>query len=266
MELVNRRATPLELTAAGEQLYVLCQQLFGLLQQVSDQVTGGVEVRGNIVIAANYGITSYYLPPRLQAFKALYPQVTVEVRPQPIGDLIKSYHAPDVDLLLTQQNVVPEGAQSYPLFEADMALVSPASWNVPISIPPRLEDFVHLPFVAFWRDYPLDRHVARVLSEAGYTLKIEQYGSFFLPILMHVALGRGVAIMDEFQARTPGFDVKVHSLSQLFDKRVYAVSHRPRQYLSPAVQKLIPFLREHKEQDAPAGPPFGMTRARVEQF
>ncbi len=203
---------------------------------------------GNIVIAANYGITTYYLPPRLLEFKKLYPKVSVEVRPQPIGDLMKSYYAPDVDMLLTQQNVLPEGAQCYPLFSAEMALVTPGSWNVPISDPPRLEDFVHLPFVAFWRDYPLDGNVARVIGEAGYTLNIEQYASFFLPILMHVSLGRGVAVMDEFQARTPGFDVKVHSLSRLFERRVYALSHRPRQYLSPAVQKFIAFLLENREQ------------------
>lgn len=55
--------------------------------------------------------------------------------------------------------------------------------------------------------------------------------------------------MDEFQARTPGFDVKVHSLSRLFDRRVYAISHRPRQYLSPAVQKFIAFLLEQREED-----------------
>ena len=109
VELVNRRASPLELTAAGEQLYMLCQQLFRLLQQVSNQVNGGAEVCGNIVIAANYGITTYYLPPRLLEFKKLYPKVSVEVRPQPIGDLMKSYYAPDVDMLLTQQNVLPEG-------------------------------------------------------------------------------------------------------------------------------------------------------------
>lgn len=248
VELVNRRASPLELTAAGEQLYMLCQQLFRLLQQVSNQVNGGAEVCGNIVIAANYGITTYYLPPRLLEFKKLYPKVSVEVRPQPIGDLMKSYYAPDVDMLLTQQNVLPEGAQCYPLFSAEMALVTPGSWNVPISDPPRLEDFVHLPFVAFWRDYPLDGNVARVIGEAGYTLNIEQYASFFLPILMHVSLGRGIAVMDEFQARTPGFDVKVHSLSRLFDRRVYALSHRPRQYLSPAVQKFIAFLLENREQ------------------
>ena len=167
------------------------------------------------------------------------------MRPQPISDLIKSYYAPDVDLLITQQTAPPEEAQRYPLFSAEMALVTPADWDVPISSPPRLEDFVHLPFVAFWRDYPLDRQVAQKIKEAGYTLNIEQYASFFLPILMHVSLGRGIAIMDRFQATIPGFNVKVYPLNQLFSDRVYAISHRPRQYLSPAVQKFITFLLEH---------------------
>lgn len=251
VELVNRRASPLELTAAGEHLYRLCQQMFRLLQQVQDEVNGGTEVSGDIIVAANYGITTYFLPSLLLEFKKLFPRVSVEVRPQPIGDLIRSYYAPEVDLLLTQQDVLPEGAQSYPLFSAEMALVTPASWNVPISDPPRLEDFIHLPFVAFWRDYPLDRHVFQTITEAGYTLNIEQYASFFLPILMHVSLGRGVGIMDEFQARTPGFNVQVHPLSQLFEDRVYAIAYRPRQYLSPAVHKFIAFLLEHGKKGMP---------------
>lgn len=256
VELVNRRASPPELTGEGEQLYRICQRLFRLLQQVEEQVSGGAEICGDIILCANYGITTYYLPPRLMEFRKRYPQVSVEVRPQPIGDLIKSYYAPDVDMLVTQMDVMPEGAQGYPLFSANMSLVMPADWDVPVSDPPRLEDFVHLPFVAFWRDYPLDRQVEKRISEAGYTLNIEQYGSFFLPILMHVSLGRGVAIMDEFHARTPGFNVKSHSLARMFEKRVYGIFHRPRQYLSPAVRAFIAFLLERREENFAADAPF----------
>lgn len=246
VELVNRRAKPLQLTSAGEQLYILCQKFFSLLQQINDQINGGEEVCGNIVIAANYGLTTYYLPAKINEFKKLYPQVNIEVKPQPIGELLKSYYSPEVDILITQENVVPEIAQKYFLFKAEMALVSPANWNIQINDPPKLEDFIHLPFVAFWKDYPFDLHVRKVIQEAGYSVKIEQYGSFFLPILMYVSLGRGVAVMDEFQARTPGFNVNVHSLKQLFPSRNYAIIHRPRQYISPATQKFINFLIKNK--------------------
>lgn len=246
VELINRRAKPLLLTAAGEQLYILCQKLFSLLQQVNDQISSGEEICGNIVIAANYGLTTYYLPPRICEFNKLYEHVSIEVRPQPISELLKSYYSPEVDILITQENVVPENAQKIFLFKADMALVSPAGWDIQISNPPKLEDFAHLPFVAFWRDYPFDLQVMKLIKEAGYDVKIEQYGSFFLPILMHVSLGRGIAIMDEFQAKTPGFNVKVHPLNELFPSRNYAIIHRPRQYLSPATQKFINFLVENK--------------------
>lgn len=242
VELINRRAMPLQLTSAGEQLYLLCQKLFSLLQQVNDQINGGEEVCGNITIAANYGLTSYFLPPKINEFKKLYNKVSIEVRPQPISELLKSYYSPEVDMLITHESVVPEIAQKYPLFKADMALVTPAGWDVQINDPPVLENFVHLPFIAFWKDYPFDRNVAKAIEESGYSITIEQYGSFFLPILMYVSLGRGVAIMDEFQAKTPGFNVNVHSLSKLFESRTYAIVHRPRQYLSPAAEKFIEFL------------------------
>lgn len=248
VELVNRRATPIELTADGEQLYRICQQLFRLLQQISDEVGVGGELAGDIVIAANYGLTTYYLPSKVWGFNQLHPNVNVEIRPQPIGELVKAYHAPDVDMLITQRNVLPEGAQIYPLFEADMALVAPADWQIQLNDPPRIEDFAHLPFVAFWRDYPLDRDVEGEINRAGYALKIVHYASFFMPILMHVSLGKGVCIMDEYQARTPGFNVKVYPLTGLFSKRVYVIGHKPKQYLSPAARHFIKYLTEHKEE------------------
>ena len=110
VELINRRAKPLQLTSAGEQLYILCQKLFSLLQQVNDQINGGEEICGNIVIAANYGLTSYYLPPKINEFNKLYANVSIEVKPQPINELLKSYYSPEVDILITHENVVPENA------------------------------------------------------------------------------------------------------------------------------------------------------------
>lgn len=240
--LVNRRVSPLALTPEGQRLYRLCQQIFGLLQQIQSEVAGGGEVQGQITIAANYGITAYYLPPRVQAFQEKYPKVSVEVLPQTIAELSKSYYSPDVDTLITQKDVLPQDAQTSMLFEADISLISPLAWDMHLSSPPKLEDFAHLPFVAFWREYPLDQRVAEAINAAGYTLKVEQYAGFFLSVLMYVSLGKGVAILDEFQARTPGFAVNVHSLQGLFAKRDYVIGHRPRQYISPQTRCFIDFL------------------------
>lgn len=246
VELINRRVTPLELTPSGRQLYKLCQQLFGLLNKINEQINENHEIQGNIIIAANYGITTYYLPPRILEFKKIYSNVDIEVRPQPIKDLLKSYYDPEVDLLITQKSILPEESQVYPLFSADMALVTPADWDISISNPPRIEEFIHYPFVAFWKDHPVDVSVAHAIEEAGYELNVKQYASFFIPILMYVSLGSGISIMDEFQANTPCFNVKVYSLKDIFKSREYVIAHSLRQYISPATMKFIEFLLDKK--------------------
>lgn len=252
-ELFNRKSSPVVLTEEGERLFGICQKLFNLLRQVSDQVGEGNELCGDIVIAANYGITAFYLPERIMAFRRQYPGVSIEVRPQPIGDLINSLYSPEIDLLLTQVDILPKSAVTYELFSANIALITPADWD--IGPAPALEDFVRLPFIAFWKSYLLDREVLRAIQEKGYNLNIVQYGSFFLPILQYVSLGMGISIMDEFQARTPGFNVKVHSLAGMFPKRVYGLSHLPRRYLSPAVKKFMEFLLENRGRDVPVAAP-----------
>ena len=248
-ELFNRKSSPVVLTEEGERLFSICQKLFNLLQQVSDQVGESNELCGEIVVAANYGITSFYLPERILAFTRQYPGVSIEVRPQPIGDLINSLYSPEVDFVLTQLDILPASAVTHELFPANIALISPADWD--IGPAPALEDFVHLPFIAFWKNYPLDREVLRMIREKGYELSIVQYGSFFLPILQYVSLGMGISLMDEFQARTPGFNVKVHSLGDMFPHRVYGIGHLPRRYLSSAVKKFMEFLLENKQRNVP---------------
>ena len=141
-ELLNRRSSPLELTSAGEQLYVLCQQIFRLLQQVSDQINGGAEIRGNLRIAANYGIGCYYLPSKIIEFNKAYPHVNIEVRPQPIRQLLKSYYAPEIDLLITLSSILPNDAQQYPLFSSQMCLVTPDDMELKYKNPMQIEDFI----------------------------------------------------------------------------------------------------------------------------
>lgn len=246
-ELINRRGTPLELTPAGEQLYILCQQIFRLLQQVREQINGGAEIQGNIIIAANYGITTYYLPSKIIRFKELYPNVNIEVRPQPIRQLLKSYYAPEIDLLFTQESILPEDAKIYSLFSSKMCLVTPESYNISIKNSIEIEDFIHYPFIAFWKDYPTDEIVMKKIIDCGYSINIKQYAGFFLPVLNYVSLGYGITILDEFQARVPGFNVKVYPLHDLFKCRRYAISHQQRQYISPVASRFIEFMLQNKD-------------------
>ncbi|OUO49475.1 hypothetical protein B5F76_13810 [Desulfovibrio sp. An276] len=241
-ELLNRRSSPLELTSAGEQLYVLCQQIFRLLQQVSDQINGGAEIRGNLRIAANYGIGCYYLPSKIIEFNKAYPHVNIEVRPQPIRQLLKSYYAPEIDLLITLSSILPNDAQQYPLFSSQMCLVTPDDMELKYKNPMQIEDFIKYPFIAFWKEYPLDKLVMEKISECGYKLNIKQYVGFFLPILNYVSLGYGITILDEFQTTSSGFRVRTYPLGDLFPDRAYVVSHQPRQYVSPAAARFIEFL------------------------
>lgn len=240
--LVNRKVSPLELTPEGQRLYELSHKLFDVLQELQSEVSAGDEVYGEVTIAANYGMVSYFLPQRIAEFKKLYPRVTVSTLPLPIEGLVKAYHGPEADILVTQNDVLPPESKFYPLFEADIALVTPASWDVKFSTPPKVEEFAHFPFIAFWRDYPFDRRVENAIRESGHSLHVEQYAGFFLPVLTHVALERGVAIMDAFQADTAGLPVKVHSLRGVFPPRVYGIAHRPRQYLSPQTRRFMDYL------------------------
>ncbi len=244
VELINRRASPLELTHSGKRLFLHCQNLFNLLQQVNDEISHGEIICGDIVISSNYGLTAYHLPAKIKEFRRIYPKVNIEIRPEPISGLIKSYYSPEVDLLITQKDVLPEGAQCYELFSTEMALVYPKDWDIQFSDPVRVDDFIKYPFIAFWHDHPCDKSVHQIIKDEGYEIRIEQYASFFLPILTYVSLGSGISIMDEYQAKTPGFNVNIKSLKGLFPCREYVVAHKPKAYISPAVQKFLDFIQK----------------------
>lgn len=248
VELVNRRATPIELTPAGVKLFHLSEQVFMLLYQMKGEVCGAEEISGSIKIVSTYSLASYFFPPLLSRFRQRFPMVSVEVLPVPLAELVRSYYMPDVDLVAGIDTVFPEGAQSYFLLRTPMCLVAPSSWEVGNGGPLRLEDFVSLPFIGFWPDYVLDRNVEECLREKGYTLNIVQHAGFFLPILHYVALRQGVSILDEHVVGRTGMDVRIYPLDHLFPERTYILAHPQRQYLSPAVRALIAFLAEHAEE------------------
>lgn len=245
VELVNRRTSPIGLTAAGIKLFHLSEQVFMLLYQMRGEVGSDAEISGSIKVITTYTLASYYFPPLILAFRKKFPMVSVEVLPVPLAEQLRSYFTPDVDIVAGIGNTFPEDAQAFPLMTTPMYLVAPLSWEIGDGGPLKLEDFASLPFIGFWPDYPLDRTVEKRIREMGGKLNIVQHAGFFMPILQYVSLGQGVSILDGEIVRQTTIPIRAYPLDHLFSPREYILTYPPRQYLSPAVKALIAFLQQN---------------------
>ncbi len=96
--LVNRATRPAQLTEAGELLARAVRDGLGQISTALEDIRalGGVE-GAQVTVSCTLGMATYWLMPRLPAFYALYPDITVNVQ-APATDL--PHLAPGIDIAL----------------------------------------------------------------------------------------------------------------------------------------------------------------------
>lgn len=202
VELFVRRSKPMKLSAAGQRLLRLANQVLPKVEALEDEFNGLRDGRsGRLHIAIECHACFEWLFPVLEQFRKTWPDVDVDIRPGLAFDAMPALQKEDVDLVVSSD---PENLANISFSHLfDYAPVFVASAQHPLAQKSWIEaeDFRGQTLIT----YPVERARLDVFSQLLTPAKVEpamiRQAELTAVILLLVASNRGVAVLPDWVVR-----------------------------------------------------------------
>jgi LysR family cyn operon transcriptional activator len=200
--LFDRLGRKVVLTQAGELFRIHAERALLELEQAAHVVheLQGAK-RGRLVVGALSTVNSYLITPLVTRFKQRFPDVQLQVHPQPSSDVVTGLLANRLDLGICLLPLAHPQLTVIPLLEERLALVVPPGMLIGKKRV-RMQDLAALPLVLMPVDYCLRRMVEAECAKAGVDPKVVLEMSSPDGILEAVAEGTGATILPELYVRS----------------------------------------------------------------
>ena len=228
VELFARRSKPLRLSAAGLKLLRLAERILPEIDATEAEFAAIRQGRaGRLHIAIECHACFEWLFPVLEAFRRVWPEIDIDIRPGLAFTALQALAREDVDLVISSDPERIEGITFNPLFDYSPTFI--ASANSPLAAKPFVEarDFADQTLLT----YPIDRARSDVFSLLLTPAKVEPKAhrqvELTTVILMLVASGRGVAVLPGWGLREGKYQpdyVTKRVTEQGLTKRLYAAT------------------------------------------
>lgn len=228
VELFARRSKPLRLSAAGLKLLRLAERILPEIDATEAEFAAIRQGRaGRLHIAIECHACFEWLFPVLEAFRRVWPDIDIDIRPGLAFTALQALAREDVDLVISSDPERIEGITFNPLFDYSPTFIAPAS--SPLAAKPFVEarDFADQTLLT----YPIDRARSDVFSLLLTPAKVEPKAhrqvELTTVILMLVASGRGVAVLPDWVLREVKYQpdyVTKRVTEQGLTKRLYAAT------------------------------------------
>ena len=202
VELFARRSKPLRLSAAGLKLLRLAERILPEIDATEAEFAAIRQGRaGRLHIAIECHACFEWLFPVLEAFRRVWPDIDIDIRPGLAFTALQALAREDVDLVISSDPERIEGITFNPLFDYSPTFIAAAS--SPLATKPFVEarDFADQTLLT----YPIDRARSDVFSLLLTPAKVEPKAhrqvELTTVILMLVASGRGVAVLPDWVLR-----------------------------------------------------------------
>jgi LysR family transcriptional regulator, regulator for metE and metH len=202
VELFVRKTKPLRLSAAGQRLLKLADDILPRLDAIEEEFRALRQGRtGRLHIAIECHACFEWLFPVLESFRKAWPDVDVDIRPGLAFGALPALAREEVDLVVSSDPEQIDGVTFVPLFDYEPRFV--ASATHPLAQKPwvEAEDFRDEVLIT----YPVDRTRLDVftglLSPARVEPRAIRQVELTAVILLLVASGRGVAVLPDWVLR-----------------------------------------------------------------
>ncbi|PIL13756.1 transcriptional regulator [Puniceibacterium antarcticum] len=246
VELFVRRSKPMTLSAAGMRLLRLAEQVLPQVEALQDEFSGlRAGSTGRMHIAIECHACFEWLFPVLEAFRKIWPDVDVDIRPGLAFDALPALLKEEVDLVVSSDPETIPGVTFTELFDYKAVFVA-ASVH-PLAQKPFVEaqDFRGQTLIT----YPVERSRLDVFSQLLTPAKVEPAAirqvELTAVILLLVASNRGVAVLPDWVVREVKYnsDYVTRPLTKTgITRRLYAAT-RSADVDKPFVRDLIGHAR-----------------------
>lgn len=213
------------------------------LKKISRNLKAEVKGRINIAVALALGIE--LLPQAIKEYRKLHPEVQFEIQTRHYDSFIPSLLQREKDFGLTLGGAAQAGITKIPLCTAEIVCIYSGSEFDHIEGRLELSDLKGFDFISIEDSGPLGDIIAQGLSEAQVRLDHVIVAQTYFVARNLVALGCGIALVDEFTAVSTGagsVKYKALKLPLQFTVNVMHLEDRP---LSTLNMDFIEFLRKN---------------------
>ncbi|MDM0073843.1 LysR substrate-binding domain-containing protein [Variovorax sp. J2P1-59] len=244
--LLIRSPRGVALTNAGRMVLARGEKIDEDLQALVREVqTEGDEVRGTVRLYANMSAVIGFLPERLRAFMAAYPQVEVSLQENDTRDVIRACLDDRADVGIGVDMAVPGGLDAWPFATDPLQVVLPAGHALAKHKALRFAQVLEHPLIGIHQGGALDRSLHERAAELHRTFAPAVSVSSFDAVCRMVEAGLGIAVIPTSAAAAYAGNPQFvrRALDEpwaLRELRLYALRKSPR---PRAVGALIESLR-----------------------
>jgi DNA-binding transcriptional LysR family regulator len=236
------------LTEAGELLYDYAKRILSLRDQTFNVVAELKSLRrGRVRIGANESTSLYLLPHLILEYRALYPDVMVEIFRQSSERLPREVLDRNVDFALMAFEPVDDDLESFPVLRDELVLITHPEHHLAKLPSVTVEDLGNQPFLAHnvktGSRYKVMETFARHHTQLNITLELATVETIkrFVQLKIGLAFVPRMCVADELE-RGSLVSVPVDDLSYV---RTLWVTHRRGMTFSHAAAAFLAILKDH---------------------
>jgi DNA-binding transcriptional LysR family regulator len=236
------------LTDAGELLYDYAKRILSLRDQTFNVVAELKSLRrGRVRIGANESTSLYLLPHLILEYRALYPDVMVEIFRQSSERLPREVLDRNVDFALMAFEPVDDDLESFPVLRDELVLITHPEHNLAKLRSVTVEELGNQPFLAHnvktGSRYKVMETFARHHTPLNITLELATVETIkrFVQLKIGLAFVPRMCVADELE-RGSLVSVPVDDLSYV---RTLWVTHRRGMTFSHAAAAFLAILKDH---------------------
>ncbi|CTQ49740.1 HTH-type transcriptional regulator GltR [Jannaschia donghaensis] len=202
MELFVRRSKPMTLSAAGQRLLRLANEVLPQVEAVEMDFDGLKTGRtGRLHIAIECHACFEWLFPVLEQFRRAWPDVDVDIRPGLQFQALPALQKEEVDLVVSSDPADLAGVEFAPLFDYEPVFLASAAHPLAAKDFVVAEDFAGQTLITYPVERPRLDIFSQLLTPAGVEPAAIRQVELTAVILLLVASNRGVAVLPDWVVR-----------------------------------------------------------------
>ena len=251
--LFNRTTKQLNLTEAGEVLYRYLKRVESTLEEAEAELGDLRRVKkGRLVLSTSDTTACYHLPPILQGFREIYPEVDILVRNAPSPRTRQMVLNNEVDLGIVTLDRDTGELTSVPLFPRKDVMICPPEHPLAGRGELFLKDMETQPFILLDDKCSTRQILDRLLISSRVSLKIAMELSSVEVIKRFVRINAGISVIPEAAIRD---EISAGLLSSVKIKDYAAVKpvylgmiYRKNRYLSAVSREFLEYISGEKQR------------------
>jgi len=246
VKLFFRHPRGVSLTEAGEILVRHAREILSRQERLKAELGAYVKgVRGKVRLYANTSAMAEFLPARLAKWLSEHPDMTIELEERTSADIINCISNGIAEAGLVSDAVDARELTLEPIADDRLALIVPATHPLGIRDNVTLLDAINEPFIGLYPGNALQDHISGHARELGHPLVYRIRMSSFEGICEMVNSGIGVGIIPLSVAErlSKKLSFRILPLDDWWARRRICLCYKTRDSLSPAMARLIDFLR-----------------------